>query len=111
MKVFLASVPSCHGTSLEAIQTWYMLFTKMAATTGIYRHPYFCFRKHADSNNGFTCGFDTAPITHVPAVPEIFHQPEVLTVVTIIYVPANALTEQAEVLGVTSSVLVPEFLA
>ena len=43
LKVFLASVPSCNGTSAEAIHTWYMLFTKMAATTGFYLHPYFCF--------------------------------------------------------------------
>ena len=34
LKVFFASVPTCVGTSPEAIRTWYILFTKMASTTG-----------------------------------------------------------------------------
>ena len=77
LKVFLASVPSCNDTSAEAIRTWYILITKMATITGFYLHPYFCFRKHANSNNGFTCGFDIAPVLAAPAVAEILYQPHV----------------------------------
>ena len=52
LKVFLASVPSCNRISAKAVHTWYMLFTKMAATIGFYLHPYFWFRKHANSDYG-----------------------------------------------------------
>ena len=38
LKVFLVSIPSCNGVSAEAVRTWYMLFIKMAATTGFYLH-------------------------------------------------------------------------
>ena len=88
-----------------------MLFTKMTATTGFYLHPYFCFRKHANSNYGFMCGFDTAPVSHIPAVPEILHRPEVPTVTARLHVPADPATRQLEVLAITGAALVPEVLA
>ena len=111
LKVFLSSVPSCNGTSAEAIRTWYMLFTKMAAMTGFYLHPYFCFRKHGNSDYGFTCRFDTAPIAHVPAVPEIIHQAENSAGLARNHVPANPDTRQLEILAIVSSALVPRVLA
>ena len=74
LKVFLTSVLSCNSISVAAVRSWYMLFSKMAATTGVYLHPYFYFRKHANSDYGSTSGFDTAPVAHIPAVPEILHQ-------------------------------------
>ena len=88
-----------------------MLFTKMAATTSFYLHPYFCFRKHTNSDYGFTYGFDTAPVAHVPAVPEILPRPEVPAVVARTHVLANPATGQLEVLAIVGSAFVPEFLA
>ena len=108
--VFLASVPSCNGMSAESIRTWYMLFTKIAATTGFYLHPYFCFWKHSNSDYGFTSGFDTAPVAHIPDVPEIFRRTEVLAVIAIHQVAADPATRQLEVLAIASSALVPEVL-
>ena len=107
LKVFLARVPSCIGTSPEAVQTWYMLFTKMAATTGFYLHPYFCFRKHTDSNYRFTCGFDVAPVATVTAVAEILHRPHVPEVVAVVGVAADLANGVAKFLAITG---VPEVL-
>ena len=101
LKVFLASVPSCNGISPELVQIWYILFTKIVATTVLYLHPYFCFRKHANSDYGFTCGFDTAPVPW----------PEFLAVAARLHVPANPATGQLEVLAISSSALIPEVLA
>ena len=39
LKVFLASVTSCNKTSPKSVRIWYVLFTKVAATTGFYLHP------------------------------------------------------------------------
>ena len=83
----------------------------MAATTGFHIHPYFCFRKYVNSDYGFTCGFDTAPIAHIPAVPEILPRPEVPAVVARTHVPANPATGQLEVLALVGFALVPEVLA
>ena len=88
-----------------------MLFTKMAATTGFYIHPYFYFQKHANSDYGFTCGFDTAPVAHIPAVPEILPWSEVPAVITRAHVPANPATGQLEVLALVGSALVLEVMA
>ena len=88
-----------------------MLLTKMVATTRFYLHPYFCFQKHANSDSGFTYVFDTAPVAHVPAVPEILHQPKVLAVVARLHIPDNPTTGQLEVLSIAGSALVPEVLA
>ena len=96
--------------SAEAIRTWYMLFTKMAATTGFYLHPYFCFPKHANSDYGFTSGFDTAPVAHIPAVSEIFHRTEVPAVIARNHVPTDPATGQLEVSAIASSALVPKVL-
>ena len=74
-----------------------MLFTKMTATTGFYLHPYFCFRKHANSNNGFTCGFDVGPVAAVTAVAEVLHRPHVSEVIAIV--------------GVAVTPTAPEFVA
>ena len=83
----------------------------MVATTGFYLHPYFCFWKHANSDYGLTCGFDTAPVSHIPAVAEILHRPEVPAVVARLHVPANPTTGPLEVLAIAGSALVPEVLA
>ena len=82
-----------------------MLFNKMTATTGFYLHPYFCFRKYANSNNGFTCGCDVGPVATVNAVAEVLHQPHVPEVIAVVGVPATVIT--TEVVAVTD---VPELL-
>ena len=73
----------------------------MAATTGFYLHPYYCFRKDADSNYGFTCGFDVAPIAAVTVAAEILHCPHVPEVVAVVHIPADLTAGTAEVLAVT----------
>ena len=98
LKVFLVSVPSYNSISAEAVGTWYMLFTKMAATTWFYIHPYFCFRKYTNSDYNFACGFDVGPVAAVTAVAEVLHQPHVPVVLAVAGVPATATT--AEVIAV-----------
>ena len=101
MKVFLARFPSCNGTSPEAVRTWYMLFTKMADTTGFYLHSYSCFQKHANSNNGFTCGFDAGPTAAVTAVVEVLHQPHVPEFIAVVGVSTDPTTGAAEIIAIT----------
>ena len=110
LKVFLASVPTYNGTTPKAVHTWYMLFTKMAATTEFYIHPYFCFQRHANHNYGFTCGFDTAPVAGAPEVLEILYQPEVPAVAARLHIPANPAPGQLEVLVLAGSSLVSKVL-
>ena len=69
-----------------------MLFTKMAATTRFYLHSYFCFQKHAEFNNDFTCGFDVGPNAAVTAVAEVLHQPHVPEVIAVFGVPTDPTT-------------------
>ena len=94
-----------------------MLFNKMAATTWFYLRSYFCFRKHANSNNCFTCGFDIGPFADVTAAAEVLYQPHVLEVVAFTGVPANDTTGTTEIVALTgvSEVLkiayVPKVLA
>ena len=90
----------------------------MVATTGFYLYPYFCFQKHANSNNGLSCGFDIGPVTTVTAVAEVLHQPHVPKVIAVVGVAATATTATtAEVVVVTGVpkilevVAVPEVLA
>ena len=109
--MFFASVPSCNGISAEAVRTWYMLFTKMAATTGFYLYPYFCFQKHANSDYGSTCGFDTAPVAHIPAVSEVLHHAIIPAVLTRNHVPGNPATGQLKVYAIVGSALVSKVLA
>ena len=106
---FTNSVPTtCNGTSPEAIRKWYILFTQMATTTGFYLHPYYCFRKNADSNYGFTCGFDTGPVTTVTAAPEVLHRPYLPAVVAVVGVAATGTT--AAVTAVTGVPKVPKIV-
>ena len=84
-----------------------MLFTKMAATIDFYFHPYFCFQKHANSNNGVTCGFDIVLVVAAPVVVEILYQPYVPEVIIVLDVPTNAVTGAAGIIAVTG---VPEIL-
>ena len=91
LKVFLASVLSCNGISAEAVCTLYMLFTKMAAITKFYLYPYFCFRKYANSDFGFTCGFDVGPVAAVTAISEVLHRPHVPAVLAVAHIPATAI--------------------
>ena len=107
LKVFLPSVPSCNGTSPEVVKTWYILCTKMVATNRLYLHPYFCFRKHADSNNGFTCGFDIGPTAAIKATAEVLYQSHVPVVIAILGVPVNSTTGTTEIIAITG---VPEVL-
>ena len=102
LKMFLASVPSCNRIATEAVQTWYMLFTKMAATTRFYLHPYFCFQKHANSDYGFTCGFDVGPVGLVTVVAEVLHRPHVPAVLTVTHIPGDPASNVAEVVAVTA---------
>ena len=71
----------------------------MAATTGFYLHPYFCFRKDADSNYGFTCGFDTGPVTAVTYAAKVPHRPHVPEVLACNYVAANLTAGTPEILA------------
>ena len=107
LKVFFASVPTCVGTSPEAIRIQYILFTKMASTTGFYLHSCYYFRKDADSNYGFTCSFGPGPIAAVTAAAEIPHCPHVPEVLAQTYVPTDPVTGAAEILARTA---VPEVL-
>ena len=107
LKQFFQSIPTCLGTSPESIRSWYNLLTKMAATTGFYIHPYFCFRKDADSDYGFTCGFDTGPITVVTYCAEVLHRPYAPVVPAQLHVPADSSTGAAEILAQPA---VPEVL-
>ena len=89
----------------------------MASTTGFYIHPYYCFRKDADSNYGFTCGFDTGAVAAVAAAAEIPHRAHVPAIVARTFGPADPLTGTAEVTAhpgapeVTEIVHVPEVFA
>ena len=76
----------------------------MAATTGLYLPPYFCFRKYTNFDYGFTCGFDTAPVAHIHAVPESLHQAEVPAVVARLHIPADPTTRHLEVLTIAGFV-------
>ena len=111
MKVFINSVPSCTGTSAEAVRSWYIIFCKIASTTGFYLHPYYCFWKLSASNYGFTCGFDTAPITFVPGVPEVLYQAPVLAIIAVIGVSADPAKNVAEVVAVAGSQICFKVLA
>ena len=78
-----------------------MLFTKIAATTGFYLHPYFCFRKHANSDHGSTCGFNNGPVAAVTTVAKVLHQTHVPTVLAVAHVPVTATATTAEVFAFT----------
>ena len=80
----------------------------MAATTEFYIHPYFCFRKDADSDYGITCGFDTEPVTAVTYCAEVLHCPYAPAIPAQPHVPADPTTGTAEVLARPA---VPEVLA
>ena len=82
----------------------------MASATGVYIHPYFCFRKDVDSNYGFTCGFDTGAVAAVTAAPVIPHRPHVPAVAPCVHVPANATTGAAKITAHPGSSEVPEQL-
>ena len=79
----------------------------MASATGFYLHPYYCFCKDADSNYGFTCGFDTGPIAAVTAAAEIPHRAHIPAVLARTHVPADPTNNVAEVLARTA---VPKIL-
>lgn len=83
------------------------MFTKISGTTGLYLHPYFCFQKHANQNNGFTCGFDIVSITHDPTVPKVLYQPRVSAKIAVVGVGADPVNNITEVIVVT---VVAEFL-
>ena len=74
-----------------------------------YLHPYFCFRKHANSNNGFTYGLDIGPVTAVTTVAEILYQSHVPKVIAVVGVAATATT--AEAVSITGVPKVLEVLA
>ena len=65
-----------------------------------YLHSYYCFQKHANSNDGFPCGFDIAAVAAVAAFMEVLHQPYVPVSIAVVVVAAIATT--AEVVAVTS---------
>ena len=65
----------------------------------------------ADFDYGFMCGFDMAPVAHIPTVPEVLYQPEIPAVTARLHIPANPATGQLEVLAIPGSALVPEVLA
>ena len=71
----------------------------MASTTGIYLHPYYYQRKDADSNHGFTCGFDTGPVAAVAAAVEIPYRAHVPAILACIHVPPNPITSAAEIVA------------
>ena len=74
-----------------------------------------CFRKHANSNKGFTCGIDIGPVATVTAVAEVLYQPYVPAVIAVVGVPATATSaEVVAVIGVPKVLevnAVPEVLA
>ena len=71
LNIFLNNIPSCHGTSPQAVCSWCICFTQHASTCGFYVHPYFYFRLSATSLMGFTCGFDIPPTTAIVGSPYI----------------------------------------
>ena len=71
LKMFLNNIPSYHGTSPQAVRSWYHCFTQHASTCGFYVHPYSCFRPSTVSLMGFTCEFDTPDIAAVVGSPYI----------------------------------------
>ena len=82
-----------------------VFFASVSYITDFYLHSYFCFRKHTNSNEGFTCGFDISPITTATTVVEVLHQPYLPKVIA---VPGIATT--AEVVAVTSVLKVLQVL-
>ena len=42
-----------------SVRMWYKRFVKHGLSSGVYVHPYYCFRPSANSDTGFTCGNDT----------------------------------------------------
>ena len=68
-------------------------------------------QQNVASNDGFTCEFDTAAVTHAPAVPKIIYRTAVLTVLTVIGVSVSLLTGVAVIVAVTGSLLIPEVTA
>lgn len=60
------------------------------------------------SNNGFTCGFDTAAVTYAPDVLEVVYCVAVPAILSVLYVHANAATSTTKVLAVNSSPLIPK---
>ena len=89
LKNFQNHVPVCHGTSHQAIRSWYISFTKHASNCGLYVHPYFCYRPSVPDLNGFTCGYDAPAVTGVtysplvPATATVAEIPEVLAVTAV----------------------------
>ena len=73
----------------------------MAATTGFYLHPYFCFQKHANFDYGFTFGFNVGPVAAVTAVAEVLHRLHVSAVLAVAHVPVTATATAANVVVVT----------
>jgi len=63
-KAFLSTMPPCKGTSARDIRSWYHRFTAHAAQHRVYVHPYYCFRPHSGSSNGFNIGIDTDTTTY-----------------------------------------------
>ena len=41
------------------LRMWYKRFVAHGLSSGVYVHPYYCFRPTANSDHGFTCGTDT----------------------------------------------------
>ena len=72
-----------------------------------YLHSPYCFRKDANSNYCFTCGFDTGPIAAVTAAAEKPHNTYVPEVLAHAYVPAGPTNNVAEIFACTT---VPEVL-
>ena len=71
----------------------------MAATTGFYLHPYYCFCKDADSNWGFTWGVETGPMAAVTAAPKVPHRPYVPAILARTYVAADPSTGATKILA------------
>jgi len=64
IKQFYGSFPSLADTEIGTVVRWYKLVVQVAATHGIYVHPYECFRSDAYGDNGFTCGDDYFDSSH-----------------------------------------------
>lgn len=61
-KRFTHDVPefdASQGTNPTTVRMWYHEFVKHGMGSGVYIHPYYCFRPGANSVHGFTCGTDT----------------------------------------------------
>jgi hypothetical protein len=43
----------------SSVRMWYKRFVKHGLSSGVYVHPYYCFRPSSNSDYGFTCGTDT----------------------------------------------------